>query len=129
TAKQSVHRDAIIELHKRAVSTFKSLNCALCSMPYSKTANEVNTPTQKDMQFGKKMSLKCSTDLFNDMLIGGDVCPTFNTYIGCRAPYYQKGCNDFNAGVFFCNTDRVAVNAYNGTCDTKGLLKQCPPYR
>ncbi|CAJ0919152.1 unnamed protein product, partial [Mesorhabditis belari] len=56
-AKQSVYRDAIIDLRKRDVLTFKLLNCALCSTPYSKRANEVNTPTQKDMQFGKKMSL------------------------------------------------------------------------
>ncbi|CAJ0952042.1 unnamed protein product, partial [Mesorhabditis belari] len=58
-AKQSVHRDAIIDPYKRAVSTFKSLNCALCSTPYSKTANEVNTPTQTWCYDIQTVCMKC----------------------------------------------------------------------
>ncbi|CAJ0958157.1 unnamed protein product, partial [Mesorhabditis belari] len=61
-----------------------------------------------------------------------DPAGAYNSYMACKAPYYQKGCNgDPNAAAFSCASDRAAFlsDPDGQICEQKGLLHQCPPYR
>ncbi|CAJ0949701.1 unnamed protein product, partial [Mesorhabditis belari] len=70
---------------------------------------------------------QCQDDLNKNLQNGMPVCQAYDTYISCESVVLARYC-DYNAGVFYCNVLRVALDSVYNVCDNQHQLTPCPDY-